>query len=113
MSLGEPRFESGEENVRFLQGRMGEKAMFKEAAFASSLAILTGVFYIILYLLAIVSRDAFRFLFNAQFFGADVASLLPQQLTVSTFVGTLVAILVFVWVFGYAWAWLYNQMSRG
>jgi hypothetical protein len=49
--------------------------MLKEPAFASSLTILTGAFYIILYLLAIISRDAFRFLFNAQFLGADVASL--------------------------------------
>jgi len=85
--------------------------MLKEPAFASSLTILTGAFYIILYLLAIISRDAFRFLFNAQFFGADVASLLPQRLTAGGFVATLVAILIFVWIFGYAWAWLYNRMS--
>jgi 2TM family of unknown function (DUF5676) len=85
--------------------------MLKEPAFANSLTILTGAFYIVLYLLAIISRDAFRFFFNAQFLGADVAALLPQQLTVGGFVGTLVAILVFVWIFGYAWAWLYNQMS--
>jgi hypothetical protein len=75
------------------------------------ITILTGAFYVILYLLAIISRDAFRFLFNAQFLGADVASLLPQRLTVGGFVGTLVAILIFVWIFGYAWAWLYNRMS--
>jgi len=85
--------------------------MLKAPAFANSLTILTGAFYLILYLLAIISRDAFRFLFNAQFFGADVASLLPQQLAVGGFIGTLVAVLVFVWVFGYAWAWLYNQLS--
>jgi hypothetical protein len=93
-------------------GKREGKAMFKETAFASSLTILTGAFYIILYLLAIVSRDAFRFLFNAQFFGADVASLLPRELTVGGLVGTLVAIIVFVWLFGYAWAWLYNQISQ-
>jgi len=86
--------------------------MLKEAAFASSLTILTGAFYIILYLLAIVSRDAFRFLFNAQFLGADVASLLPRELTAGVLVGTLLAIVVFVWLFGYAWAWLYNQMAK-
>jgi 2TM family of unknown function (DUF5676) len=85
--------------------------MLKEPAFASSLTILTGAFYVILYLLAIISRDAFRFLFNAQFLGADVASLLPQRLTVGGFAGTLVASLIFVWIFGYAWAWLYNRMS--
>jgi len=87
--------------------------MLKELAFANSITILTGALYLILYLLATFSRDAFRFLFNAQFLGADVASLLPQQLTVGGFLGTLVALLVFVWVFGYAWAWLYNQMSIG
>jgi hypothetical protein len=86
--------------------------MLKEPAFANSLTILTGVSYIVLYLLAIVSRDAFRFLFNAQYFVADVASLLPQQLTVSGFVGTLVALLVFVWVFGCAWAWLSTDVRR-
>ena len=80
--------------------------MLKASAFAHSLTILTGVFYLLLYLLAVLSRDAFRFLFNAQFLGADVASLLPQQLTVGGFVGTLVAILIFAWIFGYAWAWL-------
>jgi uncharacterized protein DUF5676 len=87
--------------------------MLKEPAFANSLTILTGALYILLYLLAIISRDAFRFLFNAQFLGADVASLVPQKLGLGAFVGTLVAILVFVWIFGYAWAWLYNRMSVG
>ena len=46
----------------------------------------------VLYLLAVVWREGFRFLFNAQFFGADVASLLPQQLTVGSFLGTLLAL---------------------
>ncbi len=31
--------------------------------------------------LAFIWREAFRFVFNAQFFGADVASLLPRKLT--------------------------------
>jgi hypothetical protein len=87
--------------------------MLKRLAFASSLTILTGVFYLVLYLVAIFSLDAFRFLFNAQFLGADVASLLPRQLTVGGFAGTLVAILVFVWVFGYLWAGLYNRLASG
>jgi len=64
--------------------------MLKEPAFANSLTILTGALYILLYLLAIISRDAFRFLFNAQFLGADVASLVPQKLALGAFVGTLV-----------------------
>jgi hypothetical protein len=37
---------------------------------------------------------AFRFLFNAQFFGADVASLLPRQRSQASRLGTLVAIVI-------------------
>ena len=53
--------------------------MLNTTAFANSLAILSGGFYIVFYVLAVVWRDAFRFLFNAQFFGADVAALLPSS----------------------------------
>jgi hypothetical protein len=86
--------------------------MLHPVAFASSLTILTGGFYLLLYLLAVVWREAFRFLFNAQFFGADVASLLPRDLSAGGFLGTLIAIIVFAWLFGYAWAWLYNQLAQ-
>jgi hypothetical protein len=59
----------------------GESAVLNKLAFASSLAILSGVLYLLLYVLAVLWREAFRFLFNAQFFGADIASLLPRELT--------------------------------
>ena len=84
--------------------------MLNPMAFANSLAALSGAFYLILYVLAIISREAFQFLFNAQFLGADVASLLPQQLTYGAFVGTLLVLIVTAWVFAFAWAWLYNRM---
>jgi len=86
--------------------------MLNPVAFASSLTILTGAFYLLLYFLAVVWREAFRFFFNAQFLGADVASLLPQDLSVGGFVSTLLAIIVFAWLFGYAWAWLYNGLAQ-
>jgi hypothetical protein len=89
-----------------------EKAMLNPVAFASSLTILTGAFYVLLYLLAVVWREAFRFLFNAQFLGADVASLLPRDLSVGEFVSTLLVIIVFVWLFGYVWGWLYNGLAQ-
>jgi hypothetical protein len=85
--------------------------MLNPMAFASSLTILTGAFYLLLYVLAVIWREAFRFLFNAQFFGADVASLLRHDLTASLFVGTLVVLIVVAWVFGYAWAWTYNRLA--
>jgi len=86
--------------------------MLNPLAFASSLTILTGVFYLLLYLLGVVWRDAFRFLFNAQFLGADVASLLPRDGNASIFVGTLLVLIVVTWVFGYVWAWLYNRIAQ-
>ena len=85
--------------------------MLNKIAFAHSLAILSGGFYIALFVLAVVWRDTFRFLFNAQFFGADVASLLPRELTYSGFVGTFIVLIISAWVFGFAWAWLYNRLA--
>jgi hypothetical protein len=86
--------------------------MLNPVAFASSLTVLTGAFYLLLYLLAFVWGEAFRFLFNAQFLGANVASLLPRDYSVGEFVSTLLAIIVFVWLFGYAWGWLYNRLAQ-
>jgi len=77
----------------------------------ASLAILSGGLYIAFYVLAVVWRDAFRFLFNAQFFGADVAALMPQQLTYGGFLGTLVGLIACAWVVGFAWAWLFNRLA--
>jgi len=85
--------------------------MLNTTAFASSLAVLSGVFYVTLYLLAVLWREAFYFLFNAQFLGADVASLLPRELTYGRFVGTLIVLMVTSWVFASAWAWLYNRLA--
>jgi hypothetical protein len=63
-------------------------------------------------MLGVVWREAFRFLFNAQFFGADVASLLSHDLTPSIFVGMLLVLIVIAWIFGYAWAWLYSRLAQ-
>jgi hypothetical protein len=86
--------------------------MLNPIAFASSLGVLSGALYLALYILALVWRDAFRFVFNAQFLGADVASLLPRELTPIGFFATLVALVVSAWVLGFCWAWLYNRLAR-
>ena len=52
--------------------------MFNQPAFANSLALLTATLYVLFAVLALVSPRAFQLLFNAQFFGANVASLLPK-----------------------------------
>ena len=84
--------------------------MLNPIAFANSLAIVSGAVYLALYVLAVVWRDAFRFVFNAQFLGADVASLLPHKRPATGFAATLVALVVSTWLLGFCWAWLYNRL---
>jgi hypothetical protein len=55
--------------------------MLNQAAFANSLAILTGALYILFYLVSLFAPQFFRHLFNAQFLGADVASLFASSLS--------------------------------
>ena len=86
--------------------------MLEPAAFAHSLAALTGVLYLVLYVIGVVAPRVFAFLFNAQFFGANVAALLPKRFSFLTFSGTFLALLGGAWVFGYAWAWLYNLLAK-
>lgn len=86
--------------------------MLNKLAFATSLAVLTAAIYVLFAILALVSPRAFQLLFNAQFFGANVASLIPK---VRPSVGSLVTLVIVVgmaWVMGYAWAWLYNRFAK-
>jgi 2TM family of unknown function (DUF5676) len=84
--------------------------MLNPVAFANSLAIVSAVFCLALYILALVWKDAFRFVFNAQFLGADVASLLPHKLPGAGFVASLIALVISAWALGFCWAWLYNRL---
>ena len=86
--------------------------MLSEFAFANSLAILTGLLYIVFVILLLLAPNLFRFLFNTQFLGADVASLFPKRISPGSFAGTLVTLVVTGWICGYAWAWLYNRLPK-
>ena len=90
---------------------MGNKTVLDKIAFANSLAILMALFYLVLYLIDLVAPAAFTFLFNVQFLGADVASLLPK-ISFAGFVEIFVVLVIFCWVIGYAWAGLYNWFTR-
>lgn len=85
--------------------------MLKPSAFATSLAILTGAFYLVFHLIWLISPILFRFLFNAQFIGADVASLMRPDLPIGTFIISFLLAVLVAWVFGYCWAWLYNRLT--
>jgi hypothetical protein len=84
--------------------------MLNPIAFANSLAIVSVAVCLVLYILAVVWRDAFRFVFNAQFLGADVESLLPHKWPAVGFLATLVAVVIGAWSLGFCWAWLYNRL---
>ncbi len=81
-------------------------------AFANSMAILTAAFYLLFYLINLIAPGLFRLLFNAQFLGADVASLLPKEFTAGNFIVALVLMVITAWIFGYVWAWLYNRLAK-
>ena len=71
--------------------------MLSEFAFANSLAILTGLLYIVFVILLLLAPNLFKFLFNTQFLGADVASLFPRRISAGSFAGTLVTLVVSAW----------------
>lgn len=81
---------------------------FDKKALANSLGILSGLFYIVFYLLSVVAPAMFESVYNAQFFGADVASLVPSGFSVSI----LVAVFITSWIAGYVWAMIYNSFSK-
>ena len=86
--------------------------MLNRLAFAHSLAVLTGALYVLFGVLALVSPRAFQLLFNAQFFGADVAALLPKVTPSVVSLVTFVIVVGMAWVMGYVWAWLYNRFAK-
>ncbi len=88
------------------------RASLSEFALANSLAIVAVLFYVVFFGLGLVAPEIFRFLFNAQFLGADVASLLPKRVSVGNFLGTVITLLLTGWMFGYVWAWLYNKLTK-
>ena len=85
--------------------------MLNKLAFANALAVLTTVLYVLFAIIALVSPRAFAILFDAQFFGANVASLFPKVQPSAASLMTLVLMIVMSWVVGYMWAWLYNRFA--
>ena len=81
--------------------------------FANSLAVATGLFAVVLFSLRSFAPRLFAFVFNSQFFGADVASLLPVDMKVSSLIAAFVIVVMTAWIFGLIWAVLYNRWTNG
>lgn len=86
--------------------------MFNKIALANSLAAVTAGVYVVFYALWMLIPEAFIYLFNAQFFGADIAKMIPKTMAFGDVVGMPIALAVFAWLIGYAWAWLYNYFAK-
>ena len=86
--------------------------MLNKLAFANSLAALIAALYVLFAILALVAPRVFQILFDAQFFGANVASLFPKVQPSPASLVTLVLMIGMSWVVGYAWAWLYNRFAK-
>ena len=85
--------------------------MIKPLAFANAIAATTAALTVFLLALRLAAPPLFAFVFNAQFFGADVASLLPTEPQIAKFLGEFVALLAGAWGIGYLWATLYNRWA--
>jgi hypothetical protein len=81
-------------------------------AFANALAVTTAVLAGVLLILRFLMPSIFVFVFNAQFFGADVASLLPPQPSLLMTAGEAAAFIGGAWGFGALGAVLYNRFIR-
>jgi len=86
--------------------------MLKPVPFANAIAATTAVLTVFLWALRFVLPPFFTFFFNAQFFGADVASLLPKESSLLLMLAEFVALLAGAWGIGFLWAVLYNRFAR-
>jgi hypothetical protein len=81
-------------------------------AFANALAFTTALLGILLIVLRLLAPAVFVLIFNAQFFGADVAMLLPVELHVVRVIVEFVALMGGAWSFGLIGAVLYNWFIK-
>ncbi|MDP2629385.1 MAG: DUF5676 family membrane protein [Candidatus Harrisonbacteria bacterium] len=78
-------------------------------SFANAATLVTVLLFIVFYLLQLAAPVFFSWLFNAQFFGADVASLVPAAMSFGSFLGTLVGVAVLAWLMTYLIIYFYNR----
>lgn len=86
--------------------------MLNKFAFANSITILTAVVYALFFALKLMAPQAFEFLVNAQFGGANIAVLFPRDLSVIKMAGTFITLLASAWIITFLWAWLYNKLNK-
>ena len=91
---------------------MDNTMSIRPLAFANALALTTALLAVLLIVLRIFAPAMFVFVFNAQFFGADVAMLLPTQSHAVTLVAEFLTFVGGAWGFGLVGAVLYNHLIK-
>lgn len=86
--------------------------MIRPIPFAHALTITATGLFVFLIALRAAAPGFFVYFFNAQFFGADVASLLPPSPGAGRLLADLLIMLVGAWLFGYCWALVYNYLTK-
>jgi len=86
--------------------------MLRPLAFANAIAVTTAALTVFLWALRFLLPSFFTFFFNAQFFGADVASLLPKDVSPLLMLTEFTALLAGAWGIGFLWASLYNCLIK-
>lgn len=86
--------------------------MIRPIAFANALTVTAAGLVAFLIALRLVAPSFFVYFFNAQFFGANVAALLPAEPRLVSLAADLLALLAGAWLFGFFWAFFYNRWAR-
>lgn len=76
---------------------------------ANALAITAGIFYIIAWIVSYAAPSVFKYIFDAQFFGANVSNLYKKP-SFAQGIYTLIIVLISAWIVGYVWAYIYTSL---
>ncbi len=82
-----------------------------EQAFANASAILTGLVYLVCSLLVALFPEFFRIVGQSWFHGVDL-SLIWTGTPRGNFVLGFITAVVGTWLTGWAFAWVYNKLSK-
>ena len=86
--------------------------MIKKVPFANAFAFTSTIGYFLYYFLATIFPRLFKVIYNSQYLGADITSLLPIKVKPLEVVTTLAITAMSSWVFGYLVAYFYNAFSK-
>lgn len=81
----------------------GGCSVINPLAFANAMAVTTAGLAFFLMVLRLFAPPFFVCFFNAQFFGADVASLLPAEPRPLVLIEKFLALLAGAWLIGFVW----------